>query len=40
MESGGVEMREENDSAVEVMYEPKADNESVQQIEGDSKSEC
>ena len=40
VESGGVEMGEENDDMVGVMYKPKSDSESVQQIEGDSKSEC
>ena len=38
VESGGVEKGEENDNAVGVMYEPKADSESVQQIEGDSNA--
>ena len=38
VESGGVEEEEENDDMVGVMYEPKADSESVQQIEGDSKA--
>ena len=37
VESGGVEMEEENVNMAGVMYEPKADSESVQQIEGDSK---
>ena len=38
VDSGGVEKREECDDMVAVMYEPKADSESVQQIEGDSKA--
>ena len=38
VESGDVEKREECDEMVGVMYEPKADSESVQQIEGDSKA--
>ena len=38
VESGGVKKGEENDNMVGVMYEPKADSESVQQIEGDSKA--
>ena len=38
VESGGVEKGEENDSTVGVKYEPKADSECVQQIEGDSKA--
>ena len=37
MESGGVEKGEECDDMAGVKYEPKADSESVQQIEGDSK---
>ena len=38
VESGGVEKGEEYDDMVGVRYEPKADSESVQQIEGDSKA--
>ena len=38
VESGDVEKREECDEMVGVMYEPKADSECVQQIEGDSKA--
>ena len=38
VESEGVEKGEENGIAVGVKYEPKADSESVQQIEGDSKA--
>ena len=38
VESGGVEKREECGSMAGVMYEPKADSESVQQIEGNSKA--
>ena len=38
VESGGVEKREECDDMVGVMCKPKADSESVQQTEGDSKA--
>ena len=38
VESGGGEREEENDNLVGIRYEPKADSESVQQIEGDSKA--
>ena len=36
--SGGVEKGDENDDAAELRYEPKADSESQQQSEGDSKA--
>ena len=39
VESGGVEKREECDDMAGVMYEPKSDSESVQQIEEDSKAQ-
>ena len=39
VESGGVEKGEECDDMVSVMYEPKVDSESVQQIERDSKAQ-
>ena len=38
VEIGGVEKGEEYGSMAGVMYEPKTDSESVQQIEGDSKA--
>ena len=38
VDSGGVENGGEYDDMAGVMYEPKADSESVQQIEGDSKA--
>ena len=38
VESGGMEKGEEYGSMAGVMYEPKTDSESVQQIEGDSKA--
>ena len=38
VESGGVEMEEENDTLVRVKSKPKADSESAHQIEGDSKA--
>ena len=38
VESEGVETREKNNDMARVMYETKADSESVQQIEGDSKA--
>ena len=38
VKSGGMEKGEDNYNLAGVMYEPKADSESVQQIEGDSKA--
>ena len=39
VDSGCVEKGEDNDNTGGVRYEPKADSESVQQIEGDSKAQ-